>query len=78
MDSHPEILLISLYSIGPINKTDKKFSKLNENFICYNLEFMEIVRSIVTSVEFVWMFNFVEITNVVKVQPMMNVAFVWR
>ncbi|CAB4007343.1 Hypothetical predicted protein [Paramuricea clavata] len=39
---------------------------------------MEIVRSIVMSVVFVWMFNFVEITNVVKALPMMNVAFVWR
>ena len=39
---------------------------------------MEIVRFIVMSVEFAWMSNFVEITNVVKTLPMMNVAFVWR
>jgi hypothetical protein len=39
---------------------------------------MEIVRFIVMSVEFAWMFNFVEITNVVKALPMMNVVFVWR
>jgi hypothetical protein len=39
---------------------------------------MEIDRSIVMSVVFVWMSNFVEITNVVKVLPMMNVAFVKR
>jgi hypothetical protein len=45
---------------------------------CFNLEFMEIVRFIVMSVEFAWMSNFVEITNVVKTLPMMNVAFVWR
>jgi hypothetical protein len=44
----------------------------------FNLEYMEIVRSTVMCVEFVWMSNFVEITNVVKVLRMMNVAFVWR
>ena len=44
----------------------------------FNLEFMVIVRSTVMSVEFVWMSNSVEITNVVKVLRMMNVAFVWR
>ncbi|CAB4013620.1 Hypothetical predicted protein [Paramuricea clavata] len=38
---------------------------------------METVRSIVMSVVFVWMSNFVEITNVVKVLHMMNVAFIW-
>ena len=37
-----------------------------------------IVHSIVISVVFVWMFNFVEITNVVKVLHMMSVAFAWR
>ena len=37
-----------------------------------------IVRSIVISVVFVWMFNFVEITNVVKVLHMTSVASAWR
>ena len=37
-----------------------------------------IVRSIVISVVFAWMFNFVEITSVVKVLHMTSVASAWR
>jgi hypothetical protein len=46
--------------------------------ICFTLEFTEIVHFIVMFVEFVWMSNFVEITGVVKILHMTNVAFVWR
>ena len=41
-------------------------------------EFTEIVLFIVMSVEFVWMFNFVETTNVAQALRMTSVAFVWR
>jgi hypothetical protein len=40
------------------------------------LEFTEIVRFIVMSVVCVWMFNFVEITDVAQALHMTNAAFV--
>ena len=51
--------------------------ELNEKNV-FKLEFTEIVRFIVMSVEFVWMCNFVETTNVVKALRMTSAAFVWR
>ena len=41
-------------------------------------EYTEIALFIVMFVEFVWMFSFVETTNVVQALRMTNVAFVWR
>ena len=45
-------------------------------FLFFVSEFTVIARFIVMSVVCVWMFNFVEITNVAKALHMMNVAFV--
>jgi hypothetical protein len=42
---------------------------------CLILEYMEIVHFIVMFAEFVWMSNFVVITNVAKALHMMNAVF---